>query len=133
MATDVLAEITGMLVEILGDEFLIAEEVTMSTSFNEDLALESIEFVALAELLHRRYGSEVDLMGFLAEKDMDAILAMSVGDLVTHIGRITHASLARTSPPAPAPATPSTPGAPGAPGAPADGPAGAPVSTTTAG
>ncbi|MEV6583922.1 acyl carrier protein [Streptomyces sp. NPDC051582] len=95
--TDVLAEITGMLVEILGDEFLLAEEVTMSTSFNEDLALESIEFVALAELLYERYGSEVDLMGFLAEKDMDAILAMSVGDLVTHIGQVAHASLARTS------------------------------------
>ncbi|MFE2479421.1 acyl carrier protein [Streptomyces sp. NPDC001194] len=96
--TDVLAEITGMLVEILGDEFLLAEEVTMSTSFNEDLALESIEFVALAELLHERYGSGVDLMGFLAEKDMDAILAMSVGELVTHISLITHASLARTAP-----------------------------------
>ncbi|MFI5669469.1 acyl carrier protein [Streptomyces sp. NPDC051704] len=96
--TDVLAEITGMLVEILGDEFLLAEEVTMSTSFNEDLALESIEFVALAELLHERYGSGVDLMGFLAEKDMDAILAMSVGELVTHISLVTHASLARTSP-----------------------------------
>ncbi|MFF0214259.1 acyl carrier protein [Streptomyces vinaceus] len=95
--TDILAEITGMLVEILGDEFLIAEEVTMSTSFNEDLALESIEFVALAELLYERYGSEVDLMGFLAEKDMEAILAMSVGDLVTHIGLVTHASPARTS------------------------------------
>ncbi|MFD7834651.1 acyl carrier protein [Streptomyces sp. NPDC059761] len=101
--TDILAEITGMLVEILGDEFLLAEEVTMSTSFNEDLALESIEFVALAELLHERYGSEVDLMGFLAEKDMDAILAMSVGELVTHIGRITHASLARASSATPAP------------------------------
>ncbi|MFI1147647.1 acyl carrier protein [Streptomyces sp. NPDC020817] len=104
--TDVLAEITGMLVEILGDEFLLAEEVTMSTSFNEDLALESIEFVALAELLHERYGSGVDLMGFLAEKDMDAILAMSVGELVAHISLITHASLARTSPTAKA--TPTT-------------------------
>ncbi|MGW2992055.1 hypothetical protein ACWDA9_10005 [Streptomyces sp. NPDC001193] len=40
----------------------------------------------------------MDLMGFLAEKDMDAILAMSVGELVTHISLITHASLARTAP-----------------------------------
>ncbi|MFJ4780067.1 acyl carrier protein [Streptomyces sp. NPDC088762] len=102
MAPDILAEITGMLVEIVGDEYLLAEEVTMKTTFNEDLALESIEFVALAELLHHRYGAEVDLMGFLAEKDMDAILAMSVGELVTHIGRITHASLARTAPAGPA-------------------------------
>ncbi|MFF3619494.1 acyl carrier protein [Streptomyces sp. NPDC002467] len=97
MAPDILAEITSMLVEIVGDEYLLAEEVTMETTFNQDLALESVEFVALAELLHHRYGADVDLMGFLAEKDMDAILAMSVGELVTHIGRITHASLSRTA------------------------------------
>ncbi|MFJ7265451.1 acyl carrier protein [Streptomyces sp. NPDC099050] len=97
MAADILAEITGMLVEIVGDEHLLADEVTMKTTFNEDLALESIEFVALAELLHHRYGAEVDLMGFLSEKDMDGILAMSVGELVTHIGRITHASLTHAS------------------------------------
>ncbi|MGG8408789.1 acyl carrier protein [Streptomyces sp. 12297] len=93
MASDILAEITGMLVRIVGDDFLLADEVTMKTTFNEDLALESIEFVALAEQLHERYGSRVDLMGFLAEKDMEAILAMSVGELVDHIARITRASL----------------------------------------
>lgn len=97
MAADILAEITGMLVEIVGDEHLLADEVTMKTTFNEDLALESIEFVALAELLHHRYGSDVDLMGFLSDKDMDGILAMSVGELVTHIGLITHASLTHAS------------------------------------
>ncbi|MEV6953809.1 acyl carrier protein [Streptomyces sp. NPDC051183] len=109
MATDILAEITGMLVEIVGDEFLLAEEVTMRTSFNDDLALESIEFVALAELLHHRYGAGVDLMGFLSEKDMDGILAMSVGELVTHIGRITHASLARGAAPTSPAATSAAP------------------------
>ncbi|MER5934878.1 acyl carrier protein [Streptomyces sp. NPDC002054] len=104
---EILAEITAMLVEIVGDEFLLAEEVTMKTTFNEDLALESIEFVALAELLHQRYGQQVDLMGFLAEKDMEAILAMSVGELVEHIGRVTHAALSRarhTDLPTPSPA-----------------------------
>ncbi|MEU3407125.1 acyl carrier protein [Streptomyces sp. NPDC006670] len=123
MASDVLAEITGMLVEIVGDEYLLADEVTMKTTFNEDLALESVEFVALAEALHHRYGAEVDLMGFLAEKDMEAILAMSVGELVTHIGRITHRSLARTasappSDPAPSPGPASSSGP-----APSSGPA----------
>ena len=56
-----------------------------TTTFNEDLALESIEFVALAELLQQRYGAAVDLIAFLAEKDMEEILAMTVGDLVSHI------------------------------------------------
>ncbi|MEV7617386.1 acyl carrier protein [Streptomyces sp. NPDC089799] len=93
----ILGEITRMLVEIVGDEFLLAEEVGMSTTFNDDLALESIEFVALAEQLHRRYGADVDLMGFLAEKDMEAILAMSVGELVAHIGRVTNAALTRAA------------------------------------
>ncbi|MFD3759128.1 acyl carrier protein [Streptomyces sp. NPDC058622] len=128
MAADILAEITGMLVEIVGDEYLLADEVTMKTTFNEDLALESIEFVALAELLHQRYGSRVDLMGFLAEKDMDAILAMSVGELVTHIGRITHASLAR-NPAAPGSPTRTAPGA-GSPTPTAPGP-GSPTPTPT--
>jgi acyl carrier protein len=81
----ILAEITAMLVETVGDEFLLAEEVTLRTTFNEDLALESIEFVALAELLQQRYGTAVDLIAFLAEKDMEEILAMTVGDLVSHI------------------------------------------------
>ncbi|MCX4825268.1 acyl carrier protein [Streptomyces sp. NBC_01142] len=84
-AARILAEVTAMLVETVGDEFLLVDEVTLKTTFNEDLALESIEFVALAELLQQRYGAAVDLIGFLAEKDMEEILAMTVGDLVSHI------------------------------------------------
>ncbi|MEJ8639341.1 MULTISPECIES: acyl carrier protein [Streptomyces] len=88
-AERILAEITAMLVETVGDDFLLEEEVTADTTFNEDLALESIEFVAFAELLQQRYGTAVDLMAFLAEKDMEEILAMTVGDLVAHIaGRL---------------------------------------------
>jgi acyl carrier protein len=74
--------------------------VTLATTFNEDLALESIEFVALAELLQQRYGSAVDLIAFLAEKDMEEILAMTVGDLVSHIaGTPAPAAVVATAPP----------------------------------
>ncbi|TQK50416.1 acyl carrier protein [Streptomyces sp. SLBN-118] len=111
IAEQILAEITAMLVETVGDEFLLADEVTPDTTFNEDLALESIEFVALAELLHQRYGAAVDLIAFLAEKDMEEILAMTVGDLVSHIAGT----------PAPACATAA---APTVAGAPAPAPAG---------
>ncbi|WP_251020958.1 phosphopantetheine-binding protein [Streptomyces sp. ISL-98] len=109
-AERILAEITAMLVETVGDEFLLADEVTPKTTFNEDLALESIEFVALAELLHQRYGAAVDLIAFLAEKDMEEILAMTVGDLVFHI-----AATAPSAPSAsPTPPTMSPPSAPSA-------------------
>lgn len=88
----ILTDITRMLTAVVGEEFLLTDEVTLATTFNEDLALESIEFVALAELLHEAYGDRVDLMSFLAEKDMEELLALSVGDLVHHIARATTAS-----------------------------------------
>lgn len=92
----ILEEITGMLVQVAGDELLVVGEITPATTFNDDLALESIEFVALAELLQQRYGATVDLLGYLAEKDLDQILAMTVGELATHIARVTAADQAHT-------------------------------------
>ncbi|MFJ9412878.1 phosphopantetheine-binding protein [Streptomyces sp. NPDC101227] len=85
----ILDEITDMLVTVCGDELLVVGEITPTTTFNDDLALESIEFVALAEQLQRRYGTAVDLLGFLAEKDIDQILAMTVGELAAHIAAVT--------------------------------------------
>ncbi|WP_433859129.1 phosphopantetheine-binding protein [Streptomyces kronopolitis] len=85
----IVDEITDMLVSVVGEELLIVGEIGPATTFNDDLALESIEFVALAELLQERYGSSVDFLGFLAEKDIDQILAMSVGELAVHVERVT--------------------------------------------
>ncbi|GAA4966657.1 hypothetical protein GCM10023205_34130 [Yinghuangia aomiensis] len=81
----ILAEVTAMLVAVVGDELLIAGDVERGSSFHDDLAIESIEFVALAEQLEERYGDRVDFMAFLAELEMDEILGMTVGTLVDHI------------------------------------------------
>ena len=62
----------GMLNGIVGE-----------AAFSDDLGLESIEFVALADKLNAHYG--VDLVAFLADMDIDEIMAMSVGRLVDHI------------------------------------------------
>lgn len=87
-ATDdqVLAELTEMIGEVIGeDELLVVDEITLETSFNDDLELESIEFVALAELLMERYGERVDFVAWIADKELDAIIAMTVGELVAFI------------------------------------------------
>ncbi|MCF2530955.1 phosphopantetheine-binding protein [Yinghuangia soli] len=84
-ADAVLTEVVGLLVEVVGDEILIATEIDRDSSFNEDLAVESIEFVALAEKLEARYGARVDFMAFLSEMEMDEILTMTVGTLVDYI------------------------------------------------
>ncbi|REE95370.1 acyl carrier protein [Thermomonospora umbrina] len=82
---DVLAEVAGMLAEVVGHDFLAAAGVGRATRFTEDLALESIEFVALAERVRGRYGDGIDLPGFLAGLDLDRLAELAVGDLVGHI------------------------------------------------
>jgi acyl carrier protein len=81
----ILDEVVAILVEVIGDDFLLDVEVTSDTSFNDDLAVESIEFVALAEKLRERYGDRVDFVAFVGEMDLEEIVSMTVGRLVTHI------------------------------------------------
>jgi len=81
----ILDDVVGMLVEVIGEDFLLEVEVTSETSFSDDLAVESIEFVALAEKLRERYGDKVDFVAFIGQLELEEIMAMTVGRLVTHI------------------------------------------------
>ncbi|MET9630623.1 phosphopantetheine-binding protein [Lentzea sp. NPDC006480] len=80
---EVLEQVAKMITEVVGPDFLLGVEITHDTTFSDDLGLESIEFVALADKLNAHYG--VDLVAFLADMDIDEIMAMSVGRLVDHI------------------------------------------------
>ena len=81
----ILKTVEEALVEIAGDELLIAGPITLTTSFNADLELESIEFVALAEKLQQHYGAGVDFVGWISKKELDQIIALTVGELVEFI------------------------------------------------
>jgi acyl carrier protein len=85
MMSSVLDEVTGILADVLGEEFLAGTEITPGTSFSDDLALESIEFVQLSEKLQEHYGERVNLVAFIGDMDIDAIMAMTVGQLVGYI------------------------------------------------
>lgn len=84
---DVLSEVARMITEVVGEDFLLDTEITRETTFNDDLALESIEFVALADKLNQRYGQQVDLVAFVADMEIDEIMSMTVGRLVSYIER----------------------------------------------
>ncbi|HEX4451926.1 MAG TPA: phosphopantetheine-binding protein [Kofleriaceae bacterium] len=83
---EILRVIEACLVEVAGDELLIAGPITPATSLNADLELESIELVALAEKLQQRFGSQVDFVGWISKKELDQIIALTVGELVEFIG-----------------------------------------------
>jgi acyl carrier protein len=81
----ILAEITRMLVEIIGEDYALGLDIGMETSFDVDLELESIEFVRLAAKLTEHYGERVDFVDFLVDKEIDEIIALTVGAVVSHI------------------------------------------------
>lgn len=81
----VLAEISVMLGQILDDYGMDAADVTMDTTFHEDLELESIDLVTLAGRVQQRYGEQVNLAQFLAEKDLDEVIGLRVGELVDYV------------------------------------------------
>jgi acyl carrier protein len=83
--SDVLDEVVLILTEVVGEDFLLDTEITPGTRFSDDLALESIEVVALGELLQERYGERVNFVDFIGDMDIDTITALTVGQLVGYV------------------------------------------------
>ena len=82
---EILKTVERLVLEVAGDELLLTGPFTMATSFNADLELESIEFVALAEKLQQHYGSSIDFVGWISKKELDQIIQLTVGELVEFI------------------------------------------------
>jgi len=84
----VLAQLGGMLRELLEEYGLDVEdtvEITMTTTFHDDLELESVDLVALSGQLREHYGERVNFATFIAERDLEEIIALTVGELVRYI------------------------------------------------
>ena len=82
---EVLDVVQNMLVDVIGPEYMLSLTIELGTSFDADLELESLEFVALAERLLEHYGGQVDFVAWLATMELDEIIALTVGDLVKFI------------------------------------------------
>ncbi|MFT3924947.1 MAG: beta-ketoacyl synthase N-terminal-like domain-containing protein [Myxococcales bacterium] len=81
----VLADIAGMIRQVIGEEYAGDLEIGMETSFANEIELESIELVALTELLRERYGDTLDLPSWLGNMELNEIIALKVGNLVERI------------------------------------------------
>jgi acyl carrier protein len=83
---EVLATVSGMIREVIGEEWAKDVSITMDTSFT-DLELESIEFVVLADKIQQHYQNRVKFAEWLADMELDAIISLRVGQLVEFIVR----------------------------------------------
>ncbi len=82
---EVLDTVRKILKEVVGDDIEMLGPIEMNTSFNNDLELESIELVALAEKLQQLYGEKVNFVDWMSKKSLDEMIGLTVGDLVTFI------------------------------------------------
>ncbi|MFJ4101098.1 acyl carrier protein [Amycolatopsis japonica] len=81
----VLADLTVMLRELLEEYGLDDAEIGRDTKFHDDLELESIDLVTLSGRLRDHYGDKVNFAEFIAERELDEIIALTVGELVDHV------------------------------------------------
>ena len=71
---------------MIGEEYLADVPINMDTSFESDLEVESVEFVALAEELTERY-PQVDFVEWVSEMEVSELMNLRVGQLVEFIAR----------------------------------------------
>lgn len=82
---NILDTVARLIREVIGEDWDLDQPITAETSFAEDLELESIEFVSLAEKLQQEFGGRVDFVPWLSNKELDEIIKLNVGDVVAYI------------------------------------------------
>ncbi len=81
----VLGQVRDVLADVIGEDYVSELDIDMETAFRADLDIESIEFVAMGEVLRELYGDRIDFVEWLATMELDDIIALTVGELVDHI------------------------------------------------
>lgn len=84
---EILTDITEMIKEVIGEDWVRETPITMETSFVSDLEVESIELVALSEKIQAKYGETVDFPSWLSGMELEQIIALTVGQLVDYIAK----------------------------------------------
>jgi len=81
MTADDMAE---ALAAATGDESL-STGINAATRLEGDLCLDSLDLAALSALLRDRYGTAVDLTGYVAGLDIDQIIGLTVADVAAYV------------------------------------------------
>ncbi len=81
----VLEQIIDIIRKAVNEDWIEDFDIDASTRFNDDLELESIEFVNIAEKIQAHYGQHVGFIEWLSTMKIDEIIALTVGDLADFV------------------------------------------------
>jgi acyl carrier protein len=71
--------------EVVGDWYYDECQVSLSSSFAEDVQLESMEVMEVAEKLMDAYEGRVDFVAWFADMELDDLVELTVGHVVDFI------------------------------------------------
>jgi acyl carrier protein len=81
----IIRDITAVIREAVAEDWIQEFEIGANTSFNDDLDLESIEFVTIAAGLQQYFGEQIDLIGWLSTKSFDDLITLRVGNIAEFV------------------------------------------------
>lgn len=81
----VFAAVVANIRATIAEDWVFDFPFTADTRFNRDLEIESIEFVKIADAIQSHFGRDLDILGWLADKTVDELIDLSLGELAEHI------------------------------------------------
>jgi len=82
---DILAAVIETIRTTINEDWIEDFPIGPETRFHDDLELESIEFVKIADAMQARFGKDLDIAGFLSGRSIQELIDLSVGDLAGFI------------------------------------------------
>jgi hypothetical protein len=79
------AAVAALLRQSIGEDLAWPDDFGPATRLDGDLLLEDADMAAFDEALRRQYGGQVDLLAFIADLDIDQIIALTVADVAAYV------------------------------------------------
>jgi acyl carrier protein len=73
------------IIDVVGQEFYEECEVGLDSTFAEDIEVESMEMMEIAERLIETYEGKVDFVAWFADMELEDLIDITVGDVVDFI------------------------------------------------
>lgn len=81
----ILTTVIATIRKTIDEDWIVDFPIDADTRFNSDLEIESIEFVKIADAIQRHFGARLDIVGWLAGKNIHELIALSVGELAAYV------------------------------------------------
>ena len=82
---DVLSLVIDKIRTTINEDWILDADIFSDTRFNDDLEIESIEFVKIANAIQQHFGTRLDIAGWLSGKTIHELIGLSVGDLAGYV------------------------------------------------